>query len=343
MSITQDTAIGVRVKWVVFFSNVGCYHFTSAYARLTFRIRAHNLSLRGSLGGDRCLRRLTRVRFYATLSWICLRGHSFSNILVWFHDTFLQCRPRLHERQWRRRFLCLFLGCDMVYRQWPHQAMEHVERTFFSLRGWLRRRGGGGIWRRKTMTILQVEDAGSAFASWQRPFVSGLLRQTKFFLAPTLAIWRRVVGKFFGIDDGESLRWPHQALGRCLPKIFLRSRSLSAIPWRDQLPNPLRHHWYPAPWAKPATHEVEFQHCRWRLCSGSARLKDQEHAQNAGNKSVWWGNRGSRRQFDLRMMICWRPLLSCVSFPRKSSLAACSQNLFPALLPQRHSLEMAWH
>ena len=132
-----------------FFSNVGCYHFTSAYARLTFRIRAHNLSLRGSLGGDRCLRRLTRVRFYATLSWICLRGHSFSNILVWFHDTFLQCRPRLHERQWRRRFLCLFLGCDMVYRQWPHQAMEHVERTFFSLRGWLRRRGGGGIWRRR--------------------------------------------------------------------------------------------------------------------------------------------------------------------------------------------------
>ena len=36
-----------------FFSDVGCYHFIGTYARLTFRVRAHNFSLRGSLGGDR--------------------------------------------------------------------------------------------------------------------------------------------------------------------------------------------------------------------------------------------------------------------------------------------------
>ena len=37
----------------VFFSDVGYYHFIGTYARLTFRVRAHNFSLRGSLGGDR--------------------------------------------------------------------------------------------------------------------------------------------------------------------------------------------------------------------------------------------------------------------------------------------------
>ena len=37
----------------VLFSDVGCYHFIGTYARLTFRVRAHNFSLRGSLGGDR--------------------------------------------------------------------------------------------------------------------------------------------------------------------------------------------------------------------------------------------------------------------------------------------------
>ena len=36
-----------------YFSDVGCYHFIGTYARLTFRVRAHNFSLRGSLGGDR--------------------------------------------------------------------------------------------------------------------------------------------------------------------------------------------------------------------------------------------------------------------------------------------------
>ena len=37
----------------VFFSDVGCYHFIGTYARLTFRVRAHDFSLRGSFGGDR--------------------------------------------------------------------------------------------------------------------------------------------------------------------------------------------------------------------------------------------------------------------------------------------------
>jgi hypothetical protein len=38
---------------VFFLSDVGCYHFIGTYARLSFRVRAHNFSLRGSLGGDR--------------------------------------------------------------------------------------------------------------------------------------------------------------------------------------------------------------------------------------------------------------------------------------------------
>ena len=37
----------------VFFSDVGCYLFPGTYARLTFRLRGHNFSLRGSLGVDR--------------------------------------------------------------------------------------------------------------------------------------------------------------------------------------------------------------------------------------------------------------------------------------------------
>ena len=45
--------LGTSVIECVFFSDVGCYHFIGTYARLTFRVHAHNFSLRGSLGGDR--------------------------------------------------------------------------------------------------------------------------------------------------------------------------------------------------------------------------------------------------------------------------------------------------
>ena len=48
-----------------FFSDVGCYLFPGTYARLTFRLRAHNFSLRGSLGVARLPTQPTRMRFYA--------------------------------------------------------------------------------------------------------------------------------------------------------------------------------------------------------------------------------------------------------------------------------------
>ena len=67
----------------VFFSDVGCYLFPGTYARLTFRLRAHNFSLRGSLGVARLPTQPTRMRFYAIFDWICLRDHSLSNIFVW--------------------------------------------------------------------------------------------------------------------------------------------------------------------------------------------------------------------------------------------------------------------
>ena len=41
--------------------------------------------------GIGCLRRPTRVRFYAVFSWICLRAHSLSNIFVWLRTLLRSC------------------------------------------------------------------------------------------------------------------------------------------------------------------------------------------------------------------------------------------------------------
>lgn len=51
------------------FSDIGCYHFTGAYTKLTYRVRARTgLAYAEAWVGIGCLRRPMRVRFYATLN-----------------------------------------------------------------------------------------------------------------------------------------------------------------------------------------------------------------------------------------------------------------------------------
>ena len=107
--------------------------------------------------GIGCLRRPTRVRFYAIFSWICLRAHSLSNIFVWLRTLLQSCswsNDRIKNNEEEEGHVLIHwllhgestLG-NYLFRQ---KCIEHVERAvFFPVRRWLKRRGGRGTWRRR--------------------------------------------------------------------------------------------------------------------------------------------------------------------------------------------------
>ena len=97
-----------------FFCDVGCYLFIGTYARLIFRVRAHNFSLRGSLGGDRlptqayarkvlCIFLLNMPRYPQSQQHFRIIAHPFTKAV---HDPIIALKTMK-----RKRAMCLFIGC----------------------------------------------------------------------------------------------------------------------------------------------------------------------------------------------------------------------------------------
>ena len=121
-----------------------------------------------------------RARFYAILNWICLRGHSLSNIFVWLRTLLQSCSwpndrtkdNEGEEGQWGPCDYSLVLTWWEDIRQLPISPKKHRAR-------WARVFSQSADdsneeeeeeleEEEKEEMIPQVKDAGSAVASWQQ-------------------------------------------------------------------------------------------------------------------------------------------------------------------------------
>ena len=118
-----------------------CYTVLTFYRYLRHayisRTRAHNFSLRVSLGGDRLPTQAYAREVLCNFNWICLRGHSLSNIFVWSRTLLQSCswsNDRIKDNEGEEGHVIIHwvwhgektLG-NYPFRQ---TCIEHVERAF---------------------------------------------------------------------------------------------------------------------------------------------------------------------------------------------------------------------